>query len=244
MDRAELYDQLATRKQTPKDFLPYKGDNGRVNKCAQLIRQKKLRNGGRLLDVGGGIGDLCDSVRLLYDEVVCADISSINLSAAASKGIRAIKMDVDTQGIRGIDDGTCDLVTALDFIEHIVDPEYFAEECFRALKPGGEVFINTPNIRYWQHVSCLLYSGNFPHTSGDREVYHGGHLAFFTFKDLCDIFGKAGFNQFTQFMDEEGYCDPTGFMSDHQVRAQSQQEYRQLCMEFGCPNLLFKAVKP
>src|SRR6202011_3022034 len=87
---------------------------------------------------------------------------------------------------------------------HIIDPENFARECFRVLKSGGEVFVNTPNIQYWPHIQQLI-AGKFPHTSGDKEVYHGGHLAFFTYLDLCEIFGAAGFTNFRQVKDEEGY---------------------------------------
>jgi predicted SAM-dependent methyltransferase len=140
-------------------------------------------------------------------------------------------------------DQTADLITALDFIEHIVDPENFARECFRVLKSGGEAFINTPNIRFWKHIEQLKYGGRFPHTSGDREVFHGGHLAFFTLSDLCDIFGDAGFTSFEQFKDDECFeAPPMPFLTGFNPK--SQQEYVNLLMELGCPNLLFKAVKP
>lgn len=242
MDRNELYDKMAERKSAPKDFGTYIGDNGRVNRCVQMMRQGKIKTGGTLLDVGGGIGDLCFAARDLFAETFVLDISSKNLEAAKSKGCKTFLADVDKSGLP-IDSETVDVVTALDFIEHIVDPENFARECRRVLRSGGEVFVNTPNIRFFKHINELWMNGTFPHTSGDKEVFHGGHLAFFTFKDLQNIFSSAGFNSFQMFKDDEGYADPDLRLIDA-FKPKSQDEFVRLNVEFGSPNLLFKAVKP
>ncbi|MHA2046059.1 MAG: class I SAM-dependent methyltransferase [Candidatus Thorarchaeota archaeon] len=210
---------------------------------AGLIKQGKLKTGGNLVDVGGGIGDLGHAVRDLYDETWTVDISQKNLEAAASKGNFVLNLDIDQQGLSPVTDSSVSMLTALDFIEHIVDPGNFARECFRVLESGGQVFINTPNIRFWKHILELWVDGSFPHTSGDREVYHGGHLAFFTFSDLCDIFGAAGFKAFEQVKDEEGYSEPPPW-AVKPFDVKSQQQHIQLMMELGCPNLLFKCEKP
>ena len=244
MDRQQLYDELARRKFKPKDLEPYDGNNGRVNKCAKLFRDGTLRKGGCLVDVGGGIGDLGYCVRDLFDTTVVVDISRKNLDAAEVKGNDIALLDVDGVGLKGFDDASSDVVTALDFIEHIVDPENFARECFRVLKPGGHVFINTPNIQFWRHIEQLIFDETFPHTSGDREVFHGGHLAFFTYKDLVNIFGGAGFGGFVQVMDEEGYVDPSAWVTKLRSPPSSQAEYVEFSKRFGCSNLLFKCEKP
>lgn len=243
MDRKELYDAMANRKTKPKDFQPYQGDNGRVNKCVQLMRSGKIKNRGRLLDVGGGIGDLGFAVRDLFDMTLVIDISQKNLDAAHTKGNAIALQDIDKDGISCLTDENVDVVTALDFIEHIVDPENFARECFRVLKPGGQVFINTPNIRFWRHIEALWHSGRMPHTSGDRDVYHGGHLAFFTFSDLREIFEGVGFHASVQFKDEEGYVEPP-VMFTHPFKINNQQDLVNLYIELGCPNLLYGAIKP
>jgi SAM-dependent methyltransferase len=263
MDRSELYYKIAKRKLSDKDYGPYIGDNGRVNKCVDLMRKGEVRTGGVLLDIGGGTGDLCDAVKDLYEIRICADISYDNLKAARDKrsGIVTWEVDVDKSGLPlhflAMEKNDCvgskgswdwaskaqvpcvDTITALDFIEHIIDPENFARECFRLLKPGGQVFVNTPNIQYWEHI-LKLCSGRMPHTSGDRDVYHGGHLAFFTYLDLCEIFTGAGFTNCVQMMDEEGYRKPPRYLLDFSAQLQNKEAD----MRFGCPNLLFRATKP
>lgn len=244
MDRQQLYDEMALRKTKPKDFQPYQGDNGRVNRCVQLMKQAWLKTGGELLDVGGGIGDLCFASKDMFSHVSMVDISELSVQSAKAKGVDAFVKDVDRQGLLGVGDQTIDVITALDFIEHIVDPENFARECFRVLKPGGQVFINTPNIQFWQHLESLVKKGVFPHTSGDREVYHGGHLAFYTFHDMATIFGSVGFTNFHQFRDDEGYRQPPPNWIADAGPPKSQAEYVTLCERLGNPNLLFSCDKP
>lgn len=246
MDKQGLYDQMAARKSQPKDFGGYIGDNGRVNRCVQLIKQGKIKSGGQILDIGGGIGDLVCAVTKqeeLFSFGAVVDISETNLRAAMSKGCPVVQSDMDKDGIPSLAGTGYDLVTALDFIEHIIDPEYFARECFRVLKPGGQLFINTPNIECWKHLSTLMNAGRFPHTSGDREVYHGGHLAFFTFLDLCDIFSSAGFSNFKQIKEDEGYSEPPDFWIKMK-NPKNQREYMEACMRLGNSNLLFLCEKP
>jgi len=231
---------MAARKAKPRDLEPYDGNNGRVNRCADLMRTGKIRTGGDLLDVGGAIGDLGYAVRDLFDERWVVDIAEKNRSAAVAKGNLFQRRDVDQEGL-GFKENSFDTVVALDFIEHIVDPENFARECHRVLKPGGEVFVNTPNIRFWRHIEQLWKAGRFPHTSGDREVYHGGHLAFYTYSDLREIFEPAGFESAEQLKDDQGFSSPPNWCFES-LRPKTQQEFVALSLELGCPNLLYKAV--
>lgn len=186
-----LYEDIGSRKAKPADFLPYQGGNGRVDRAAALIRfDKCFPSSGVLVDVGGAIGDLGASLSDLFSVRWVLDIYEGHKSPANHKGNRFVTCNVDRDGLMGIEDETADLITALDLIEHIIDPVRFAACCLRALKPGGCVLINTPNIQFWRHMQSLVVDGVFPHTSGDREVYHGGHVAFYGLHDLMQIFGS------------------------------------------------------
>lgn len=186
----KLYDDISSRKAKPRDFEPYTGGNGRVDRAVDLILNEDFPRSGTLLDVGGAIGNLGYALREHFSKRITIDISDHCRDAAEAKGNRFICANVDTHGLHNIDDGEVDLVVALDFIEHILDPGKFASECLRVLKPGGMVLINTPNIQFWRHLQSLVAEGVFPHTSGDPDVYHGGHVAFYNINDMHHIFHK------------------------------------------------------
>jgi SAM-dependent methyltransferase len=187
----KLYDDISSRKAKPEDYAPYEGGNGRIDRAVDLILNEDFPRAGTLLDVGGATGNLGYALRDHFSERYTLDISDVCRGPAEKKGNHFIRANTDVDGIPWPE--AFDLIVALDFIEHIVDPQKFASECFRTLKPGGKVLINTPNIQFWRHLHSLVVEGKFPHTSGDREVYHGGHVAFFNFQDMADIFGQAGF---------------------------------------------------
>lgn len=187
-----IYSDIARRKGEQGNTGPYAGGNGRIDRAVDIILNEGLPKTGTLLDVGGATGNLGYALRDHFSKRYTIDIASECRDGAVSKGNTFICANVDVDGIQ-CDRETIDLVVALDFIEHIMDPEKFARECHRVLKPGGQVLINTPNIQFWRHLHSLVIDGKFPHTSGDREVYHGGHVAFFNLQDLSQIFESAGF---------------------------------------------------
>lgn len=242
MNVKQLYDNLAERKIKKSDFNDYNGNNGRVNKCAEFIKKGILNNFGTLLDVGGGIGDLGYSTRDIFDERWIIDISQANIEAAHSKGNKVVTANVDQDGLKYFDDDKFNCIVALDFIEHIIDPEFFAKECYRVAKKNATIFINTPNIEFFEHLSKLVINGEFPHTSGDKEVFHGGHVAFFTFNCLQIIFKKAGFENCEQIHDSENYKQPSSFWLGLR-KPKNQIEFKIQCKRLGNPNLLFKCVK-
>lgn len=185
-----LYDKIAARKGEADSPRTYSGGNGRVDRAVDLILNEDFPRSGVLLDVGGATGNLGYALREHFSFRYVIDIVESCRGPAEAKGNYFLCRNLDVDGFNAFDDGTVDLITALDFIEHIIDPEKFVRECYRVLKPGGRVLINTPNMQFWKHMSSLVEYGIFPHTSGDQEVYHGGHVAFFTMHDMSVLFGQ------------------------------------------------------
>lgn len=189
----DVYDRIAKRKNEAKETGPYTGGNGRIDRAVDLILNEDFPRSGTLLDVGGATGNLGYALRNHFSQRIVVDIANDCAVPAEAKGNKFLCCNVDSDRFPDLWDEEFDLITALDFIEHIIDPEHFARECFRILKPGGKVLINTPNIQFWRHLNSLVVDGQFPHTSGDSELYHGGHVAFYNFHDMAKIFGGAGF---------------------------------------------------
>ena len=188
-----LYDDITARKAKPEDMQEYRGGNGRIDRAVDLILNESFPEGGTLLDVGGATGNLGYALRDRFQRRYTYDIAEGCADAAQRKGNIFIRGNADVDGLSYFAGEEVDLICALDFIEHILDPERFARECYRVLKPDGMVLINTPNIQFWRHLDSLVCKGVFPHTSGDREVYHGGHVAFYNYQDMQRIFSAAGF---------------------------------------------------
>ena len=161
------------------------------------IALKLLESGDKLLDVGCGDGTLGYYAKAKYKEVYGVDISEKALNIARKRGVITFKVDLNKEALP-FSNNFFDAVTCLDVIEHVIDPRFLVGEIHRVLKKGGILIISTPNIRYWRYLFSLIFKGRFPKTSNDTELWDGGHLHYFTFKDVEDLLTKYGFKIITK----------------------------------------------
>jgi len=176
---AAIYDMLWRRR----------ADDAAIpDRIAETAR--RLRPGGVLVDVGAGDGRLAELAQPHFQRIVCLDFSEGGLAACRAKGFVARAADLN--GRLPLADNDADAVTCVDVIEHILDPRRLLTEMARILKPGGELIVTTPNLRFIAHVAGLLFAGRAPHTSLETEGYDGGHLHYFTFAELAGLFRAAG----------------------------------------------------
>lgn len=191
----QVYDQIAERKGEAHSPIHYGGGNGRVDRAAEVIKLwiglGEFQSAPSLLDIGGATGNLGYLLRDVLSDRAVIDIAEACRGPAEEKGNRFICANIDElNAVSPVGDSSVDIVAMLDVIEHVIDPIGLARECARVLRPGGRVLVNTPNIQFWRHIHSLAVEGVFPHTSGDPEVYHGGHVAFYNMNDLTRIFGS------------------------------------------------------
>ncbi len=147
---------------------------------------------GRVLDVGCGDGSLARLLPGARRGVVGVDLVLDALRVARKDGVRAVQADLrhPTLPFRS---GSIDAVVSLDVIEHLFDPTAFLDEARRLLRPDGLLVLSTPNARFIAHVAGLLLRGRAPRTSYDPEGFDGGHLHYFTFRDLRELVESRGF---------------------------------------------------
>ncbi len=109
----------------------------------------------RVLDLGCGYGALAIALsRVGRMEVVGVDILSDRVSAVVTKLQSARHRDRGTLHIavadaeRGLPfrDRTFDVVVATEVLEHLEKPERSLAEVRRVLRPGGRVYVTTPNV--------------------------------------------------------------------------------------------------
>lgn len=149
-----------------------------------------LKCGDTLLDFGCGDGTFGYYAQEKYKFVHGVDISESAVKLSTEKGVIARKLD---SSILPYEDSFFDTVTILDVLEHVKDPVETISEISRVIKRGGTLILSVPNMRYWKHLYDLVVCGRFPVTSKDNLMYDGGHIHYFTFKNIKEIIERYGF---------------------------------------------------
>ena len=101
----------------------------------------------RVLEVGCGGGSGCHEILAAgATEVtgVDVDVEAVEL-ARQNFNSPQLKFDVVQDAVLPVHDATFDVVVALETVEHVKDDRSFVEELARALRPGGELLLSTPN---------------------------------------------------------------------------------------------------
>lgn len=174
----EVYEKIWERKKLKEVDYTKKGT--RVYEASCLIKDCD-----KILDVGCGDGALFNLVKDKVKEYYGTDISKTALSLIKDKKVKTNIVNINTEKLP-FKDNFFDYSVCLDVIEHVFDPVKLVDELFRVTRKEGFVIISTPNIRYYKHILKLIL-GIFPKTSGDPEHYDGGHLHYFTYKDIMGL---------------------------------------------------------
>ncbi|MGE0799221.1 MAG: class I SAM-dependent methyltransferase [Lautropia sp.] len=159
----------------------------------------RLFKGTSVLEVGAGTGHIAKSLLerdLGISRYVLSDISGPRLegirASLADSRVSVVEMDADEPPADLA--GQFDAIILVALIEHLVDPMGAMKKLRSLLRPGGFVYVDTPNIaRYTQRLKLL--AGRFPstgstneglttHDGKDADLYDEGHLHYFTFRSL------------------------------------------------------------
>ena len=147
--------------------------------------------------------------RNLVEEMKVLDVGGKNgLNARAyfpDAEIRVVDKSMGWDVMKmGLPDGVWDIIFASHFIEHIVDPDYFLDECKKVMIPDTTLEIDTPNLGAWFNRILLLF-GYQPHFTEVSTRYDvgklrlgteekpGGHLHLFTLRALKELLTIHGF---------------------------------------------------
>jgi 2-polyprenyl-6-hydroxyphenyl methylase/3-demethylubiquinone-9 3-methyltransferase len=107
---------------------------------------ERLPLGAKILDVGCGAGFLTNELALHGFKVTGIDASEDSLRVAKLYDkTKTVHYQVADAYKLPFADHSFDVVTALDFLEHVEDPGLAIAEMSRVLKPGGKFFFHTFN---------------------------------------------------------------------------------------------------
>lgn len=167
-----------------------------------VSRFPELWRGGHLLELAAGNGLVA---RSLIDAGL--DIESYTLSERSEARLAGLEQSVsdprvrtlalDAEDVPDSEHGRYDAVLMVALVEHLVDPLGAMQRIRRLLKPGGFVYLDTPNVAKYTRRAKLLF-GRFPATSSFDEglvTYAGeparlhdeGHLHYFTWRSLSKM---------------------------------------------------------
>jgi len=113
------------------------------------IEKRVVLKGARILDIGCGGGLLSEALAARDADVMAIDLAHANLEVArrhaAETGIRVEYKLIDAARLASQKPGQFDVVTCLELLEHVPDPEALIAACSLAVRPGGSVFFSTIN---------------------------------------------------------------------------------------------------
>ncbi|MGB3069777.1 MAG: bifunctional 2-polyprenyl-6-hydroxyphenol methylase/3-demethylubiquinol 3-O-methyltransferase UbiG [Ottowia sp.] len=107
-------------------------------------------NGARVVDVGCGGGILADAMARKGADVLGIDLAEKSLKVAQLHALEAqtphiVYREVAAEALATEMPGQFDVVTCMEMLEHVPDPESIVRACAALAKPGGWIFFSTIN---------------------------------------------------------------------------------------------------
>lgn len=157
---------------------------------SEVVRslERNLRQGDMVIDVGCNTGEFLDFAASQGCKTGGVEFSKDSRVVAAAKG-HLMYSDIEE-----IVDGSVDVVTAFDLVEHLYRPAAFMGACHRKLKPGGKLLIVTgdPHCMAARLYGAKWWYAGFPeHIVFPSRRYFAGCTPFRLDRVIATYASKA-----------------------------------------------------
>lgn len=190
------FDEVYDRHIVDRQFVEYKEyyhvARTRFRRTFRHFERLGLPAGTRTLDIGGGQFAILASKLLGHDGFAGDAVATAEADIRAA-GLGFCKVDLFSDEVETAERFDC--VTLLEVIEHIPQPPYLVfRRIARLLKPGGVLFLTTPNGHRFRNLLYMLAGkevlGIYRYPEPGEVL---GHQHEYTLNQLRWQIGHAGF---------------------------------------------------
>jgi 2-polyprenyl-3-methyl-5-hydroxy-6-metoxy-1,4-benzoquinol methylase len=170
----------------------YRYSRERFWKSFTWVRDLNLGEGTRTLDIGGGIMAVLLQ-RLLGHDAYVGDVNERAAADVRELGLSFTKIDLFRDD--NVAPEPFDLIVLTEVIEHIPQPPYLVfQRIARLLRPGGMLFLTTPNGHSIRNVLYMLAGREILDTYRYPEPGETlGHQHEYTMKQMLWQLDRGGF---------------------------------------------------
>lgn len=174
----------------------------RLDHRVRVARDLAVAVGGeRMLDVGAGDGHLTGVIAERAGARRAVAVDGAFPPALAPPACPVEKVVADLASGLPFRDASFDLVTCLEVVEHVADPDGLLDEIARVLAPGGHAVLSTPRLDGLLVIVSLALGLQPPGVDASVRRRYGnplgegrpsGHLHLFTRRALCEALTVHG----------------------------------------------------
>jgi 2-polyprenyl-6-hydroxyphenyl methylase/3-demethylubiquinone-9 3-methyltransferase len=140
-----------------------------VDECS-----RRPLEGKSALDVGCGAGLLTEPLARLGAKVTGIDAAPEVIAVASEHAAaQGLEIDYRNAAVEEIS-GQFDLITSLEVIEHVAEPQAFLDGIANRLAPGGLLILSTPNATGWSRLMMITLAeglGQIPKGTHDFDKF-------------------------------------------------------------------------
>lgn len=180
---------FAGRIPTDQELIQHYKGYGREDTLSDLTRQRyrellsgwqNLRHSNNILDVGAGNGFFIQEAIESGWQGYATEYTPEAVTLCRAKGAAAHQGDLDTAPFA---DGSFDIITAFEVLEHVRNPLELMRNVARLLRPNGMFYLTTPNFNsVSRHILGVQW----------HVIEYPEHLFYFTPATLRNMAKRAG----------------------------------------------------